>query len=46
MFPGVLVTQDWLLENEIKNMDDLRAVLEGLDLATVASAPWIESVTF
>lgn len=46
VFPGVLVTQAWLLENEIRNMDDLRAALDGLDLATVASADWIESVTF
>jgi simple sugar transport system substrate-binding protein len=46
VFPGVLVTQSFLLENQIKNMDDLRAKLPDLNLAKVASAPWIRSVTF
>ncbi len=32
MFPGVLVTQSFLLENQIKNMDDLRAKLPELNL--------------
>ena len=46
VFPGVLVTQAFLLKEQIKNMDDLRAKLPELNLANVASAPWIRSVTF
>jgi simple sugar transport system substrate-binding protein len=46
VFPGVLVTQSFLLENQIKNMDDLRAKLPDLNLAKISSAPWIRSVTF
>jgi simple sugar transport system substrate-binding protein len=46
MFPGVLVTQSYLLENQIKNMDDLRAKLPELNLGTIASAPWIASAKF
>jgi simple sugar transport system substrate-binding protein len=46
VFPGVLVTQSFLLENQIKSMDDLRAKLPDLNLAKIASAPWIRSVTF
>jgi len=46
VFPGVLVTQQFLLDNEIQNMEDLRAALPDLDLASVQSAPWIESLTF
>jgi simple sugar transport system substrate-binding protein len=41
VFPGVLVTQSFLLKEQIKNMDDLRAKLPGLNLASVASAAWI-----
>jgi simple sugar transport system substrate-binding protein len=40
-FPGVLVTQSFLLKEQIKNMDDLRAKLPELNLANVASAAWI-----
>jgi simple sugar transport system substrate-binding protein len=46
VFPGVLVTQSFLLESQIKNMDDLRAKLPDLNLAKVASAPWIQSIRF
>ena len=46
VFPGILVTQSFLLENQIKNMDDLRAKLPDLNLGKIASAPWISSVTF
>lgn len=46
VFPGVLVTQQFLIDNEITNMDDLRAALPELDLADVSSADWIESLTF
>jgi simple sugar transport system substrate-binding protein len=46
MFPGVLVTQSFLLQEQIKNMDDLRAKLPELNLGKVASAAWIRSITF
>ena len=45
-FPGVLVTQAFLLERQIKNMADLRARLPDLNLANIASAAWIRSSTF
>ena len=41
VFPGVLVTQSFLLKEQIKNMDYLRAKLPGLNLGKVASAAWI-----
>ena len=46
VFPGTLVTQAFLLENQIKNMDDLRAKLPKLDLGNVSSAGWIRPVSF
>ena len=46
VFPGVLVTQDFLRQQQIRNMDDLRAKLPELNLTGTASAPWIRSVTF
>jgi simple sugar transport system substrate-binding protein len=46
VFPGVLVTQDFLLKEQIKTMDDLRAKLPELNLTSIASAPWIRSATF
>jgi simple sugar transport system substrate-binding protein len=46
VFPGVLVTQSFLVKEQIKNMDDLRAKLPDLSLANVASAAWIRSTTF
>jgi simple sugar transport system substrate-binding protein len=46
VFPGVLVTQAFLVQEQIKNMADLRAKLPDLNLTTIASAPWIRSVTF
>jgi simple sugar transport system substrate-binding protein len=39
VFPGVLVTQSFLLENHITNMADLRTKLPDLNLAKLASAP-------
>jgi simple sugar transport system substrate-binding protein len=45
VFPGVLVTQSFLLENRIRNMDDLRAKLPALNLAEISSANWIKSTT-
>jgi len=46
VFPGVLVTQSFLLKEQIKNMADLRAKLPDLNLANVASADWIGTITF
>jgi simple sugar transport system substrate-binding protein len=46
VFPGALVTQAFLLENGIKNMDDLRAKLPALNIANVSSASWLRSVSF
>lgn len=46
VFPGVLVTQSFLVKEQIRNMDDLRAKLPDLSLADVASAAWMRSVTF
>jgi simple sugar transport system substrate-binding protein len=46
VFPGVLVTQSFLLQQQIKNMGDLRAKLPELNLATIASADWIQPATF
>ena len=46
VFPCVLVTQDFLRKEQIKNMDDLRAKIPELHLTTIASAPWIRSATF
>jgi simple sugar transport system substrate-binding protein len=46
VFPGVLVTQSFLLKEQIKSMDGLRAKLPDLNLANVASAAWIKSATF
>jgi simple sugar transport system substrate-binding protein len=46
IFPGVLVTQSFLLQEQIKNLDDLRAKLPDLNLSSIASAPWIRAATF
>ena len=46
VFPGMLVTQSFLVQERIKNMGDLRAKLPELNLGGVASAPWIPTVTF
>ncbi len=45
-FPGVLVTQQFLLDNTITNMVDLRSAMPALNLADVQSADWIPSVSF
>jgi simple sugar transport system substrate-binding protein len=45
-FPGVLITRDFLLENEIANMDDLRSKMPALSLTEVMAADWIPVVTF
>ena len=46
VFPGALVTRSFLLENRIKNMDDLRARMPALNLANVSSAAWLPPVPF
>ena len=45
-FPPILVTQDFLRSEGIKNMDDLRAAEPALNIADVSSADWIPNVTF
>ncbi|MCB2174398.1 MAG: substrate-binding domain-containing protein [Actinomycetales bacterium] len=45
-FPPILVTQDFLRQNNIKNMDDLRAAEPALNISDVSGADWIPSVTF
>lgn len=45
-FPPILVTQDFLRENNVRNMDDLRAAEPALNISDVSSADWIPSVTF
>lgn len=45
-FPGVLVTQDFLVENNVKNMDDLRAALPELNLTSVAAPAWMPTIGF
>ena len=45
-FPGVLVTQKFLLDHSIANMVDLRAALPELNLSEVQSADWIPSIVF
>jgi simple sugar transport system substrate-binding protein len=46
VFPAVLVTQEFLVKERIKNLADLRARLPELNLAGVSAAPWIRSATF
>jgi len=45
-FPGVLVTQDFLVDNEIKNMVDLRSAMPELNLTEIKSADWIPVINF
>ncbi|QDO89540.1 sugar ABC transporter substrate-binding protein [Ornithinimicrobium ciconiae] len=45
-FPPILVTADFLRENDVNNMEDLRAVEPALNISDVSSADWIPSVTF
>ena len=46
VFPGVLVTQQFLLDNGITNMDELRAAMPELNLTNEVSASWIPSIAF
>lgn len=43
-FPAVAITQDFLRENKIENMDQLRAALPALNLSKVSTADWIPNV--
>lgn len=45
-FPPIQITQDFLRDNGIKNMDDLRAAEPALNISDVSGADWIPSVTF
>jgi simple sugar transport system substrate-binding protein len=45
-FPGVLITAQFLKDNAVKNMVDLRAKLPELNLASVSGADWIPAVQF
>jgi len=45
-FPGVLITQDFLVGNNISNMDELRSSLPELNLTQVMAADWIPVVSF
>lgn len=45
-FPPILVTQDFLRENNINNMEDLRKAEPSLNISDVSSADWIPAVTF
>jgi simple sugar transport system substrate-binding protein len=46
VFPGVLVTQQFLLDNKITNMDELRAAMPELNLTGEVAADWIPPVSF
>lgn len=46
IFPGVLVTQDFLRKERIRNLADLRSRLPDLNLTGIVSAPWLQAVTF
>ena len=43
-FPAVAITQDFLREKKIANMDQLRAALPALNLSQVSTADWIANV--
>lgn len=45
-FPPILITQDYLRENKITNMDQLREKNDKLNISDVSSADWIPAVTF
>lgn len=45
-FPPILITADFLRENDVNNMEDLRAAEPALNISDVSSADWIPTVTF
>ena len=46
VFPGTLVTQEFLREEGIANLEALRGVLPELSMTDVATADWITPVSF
>lgn len=46
VFPGTLVTQDFLMKNDIKNLEQLREELPELNMTEVATADWIPVIAF
>jgi len=46
VFPGTLVTQEFLIQNQIRNLAQLRERLPELNMTTVATADWIPVVNF
>ncbi|WP_232665247.1 substrate-binding domain-containing protein [Pseudonocardia sp. TRM90224] len=46
VFPGTLVTQEFLLEKQIKNLAELRKAIPELNMTTVSTADWIPVVSF
>jgi len=46
IFPGTLVTQRFLRDEQIRNLDQLRAALPKLNLTKVAVADWIPVIDF
>lgn len=46
VFPGTLVTQDFLREEGIENLEQLRGVMAELSMTDVATADWIPTITF
>lgn len=45
-FPPILITQDFLRSENIRNMVDLRAAEPALNISEISSADWIPAVTF
>jgi len=45
-FPPILVTQQMLNDKNINNMSDLRQAEPTLNIADIASAPWIPAIVF
>lgn len=45
-FPPILITQDFLRENAVTNMETLRAAEPALNISDVSAADWIPVVTF
>ena len=46
VFPGTLVTQDFLREEGIQNLEALRKVMPELSMTDVATADWIPAISF
>ncbi|TVR34584.1 MAG: sugar ABC transporter substrate-binding protein [Nitriliruptor sp.] len=44
--PPILITQDYLRDNGITNMDELRAEAPELSIGDISSADWVESAQF